>query len=159
MPSSASTNRPAGPRLSLYERRRKVWGALLGLLVVDAILVFFTLRPSGLSLPQQQAELARLNIDLKGRRESLAHIEHVQATLADSSRQGDEFVNTKFLSAATGFSTIMEEVDKLAVANGVRKGPVAYGYQAIKDRPGLATVEINLALEGEYTKIVPFVNN
>jgi Tfp pilus assembly protein PilO len=148
---------PNKPR-SLYDRRRAVWGALLGVLALDAALVFFTLRPSGLSMAQQKAELARLNADLKTRRDSLAHLEHIQAMLSDSGRQGEEFLKTKFLPAETGFSTIMEEVDKLAVSNGVRKGGVSYSNAAVKDRPGIEAITIDTSLEGEYSKIVRFIN-
>ena len=152
MPSSNLKSR------SLYERRRVVWGVLIGLLAVDLALVFFTLRPNGLSVAQQRAEVARLNGELQAHRESLEHLERIKAMLAESTHQGDDFLKTKFLPAETGFSTLMEEVDKLAVANGVRKGGVNYTTTPVKDRPGIETVAIDTTLEGDYPKIVRFVN-
>src|SRR5258708_39717831 len=106
-PVSKAPSQAKKKRVSLYERRRTVWGVLAGMLVLNLVVVFFTLRPSGLSLPQQKAELARLKEDRDSVRATVGRLERVQGTLLDSGKQGQEFVNSKFLPVETGFATIM----------------------------------------------------
>ena len=95
---------------------------------------------------------------LKVKREAVAHLKKVQNGLAEARRQDDEFYTVKFLPRATGYSTIMEEVDKLAQSGGVKKGAVGYGASEVKGRTDLIEVGITTGLEGEYGKIVQFIN-
>jgi Tfp pilus assembly protein PilO len=160
--SSRSAQNPGAPHQSLkrdlYERRRWVRGGLLALLVLDGLFLFFSFRPLGLSASQQNDDLQSLREEAKGKRETVARLRKIESTLGESNRLGDQFYQSKFLPAESGFGTIMEEVEKLAVANGVRKGTVSYGVQEIKDRPDLEEVSIDTTLEGDYAKIVRFVN-
>jgi len=170
MPNS-SDNSQSGPRKALnqgphqrvkrdlYEHRRWVRGGLMTLLVIDALFFFFSFRPMGMSFSQQNGELQSLRDEAKGRRETVDRLRKIEGALSDSNRLGDQFYQTKFLPAETGFGTIMEEVDKLAVANGVHKGAVSYGVHEIKDRVDLEEVDIDTTLDGEYSKIVQFINH
>src|SRR5437870_4176624 len=97
--------RSAGRRRTLFERRRTVQVALLVLLAVDGLFGFLTLRPNGLSVKQQQAQLDQLNDELKTRKETVARQKAVERSLVESGKLGTEFIQTKFLPAATGFST------------------------------------------------------
>jgi len=153
-----SNLKTTGKRVTLYDRRCAVWGVIGGLLALNLVVVFFTLRPSGLSLTQQKAELTRLSEERDTLRATVAHLDRVKATLAESSKQGKEFEDSKFLPIGTGFSTVMEEVEKLAVSNGVHKGGVSYGIAEVKDHPGISLVEITFVIDGDYSKMVHFVN-
>ena len=139
----------------LYERRRMVQGGLLVLLAVDLLFVFLIFR---MGHEQQRGDLDQLNIEAKGRRETVARLKLIENNLGESSRLGSEFYQKKFLSLTTGFSTVMEEVDRLAVANGVRKGGVNYSLHEVRDHPDIQQVEIGTSLEGDYSKIVRFIN-
>ena len=145
-------------KFDLYERRRLVQGFLFGLLLLDGLIFFLAFRPAGQSFSQQRMELEKLNNEAKGKREMVARLKKVEANLTESMRQAEEFSKTKFLPADTGFSTIMEELDRIAVANNVRKGSVSYGVKPLKDRADIEAVEMDTALEGEYAKIVKFIN-
>lgn len=140
----------------LYEHRRIVQGGLLALLVVNALFMFLIFR---MGHEQQRGDLDQLNIEAKGRRETVARLKLIETNLGESRRLGDEFYNKKFLPITTGFSTVMEEVDKLAVSNGVRKGGVNYSLREVKDHPDIQQVEIDTSLEGDYSKIVRFINH
>ena len=141
-------------RRTLYERRRMVQAGLLVLLVVNGVLGFFAFQPSAL----QAGELERLRIERKGRKESVDRLKRIESSLVESARRGDEFYEVRFLPASTGFATIMEEVDKIANSTGVRKGSVAYTPTEMKDHPGLETVEIDTSVDGDYSKMVRFIN-
>ena len=142
----------------LYEHRRAVQAGLLALLVIDAAFLFLVYRPLGSSFAQQRAGLEQLTAEAKARRETVARLKQIEASLGESNKLGNDFYNQRFLPAETGFSTIMEEVDKLAVANNVVKGGVNYSLAEVKDHPEIAQVLIDTSLEGDYSKVVRFVN-
>jgi Tfp pilus assembly protein PilO len=159
MPNNPDNSAPgSGLKRDLYEHRRWVHGGLIALLVIDALFFFFSYRPLGLSASQQLESLKALRDEAKGKREAVARLKKIEATLGESSRLGDQFYESRFLPAETGFGTIMEELEKLSVATGVHKGSVSYGVQDIKNRPDLEGVAIDTTVEGEYSKIVRFVN-
>ena len=138
--------------------RRIIQIAFLVLLVLDLLFVFLALRPVGLSSAGQKKELEDLSAELKGRRETVAALQKIEASLAEARHQGDEFYSRQFLPNSTGYSTIMEEVDRLAAASEVRKGSVAYNLSEVKNRSDLEQVDITTSLEGDYSKIVQFIN-
>jgi len=138
--------------------RRLIQIALVALLVVDVLFFILGFMPSGQSFTGQKSDLEKLRDDLKVRQVAVAHLKKVEAALADSRQKGDEFYTTKFLPQTTGYSRVMEEVDKLAKSAGVKKGGVAYAAAEVKNRPDLIAVDITTAVEGDYGKIVQFVN-
>ncbi len=128
---------------------------LLGIDLVLAVLVFW---PAGPSFADQKQELETLRADVQAKRESVSHWRKIESNLPAVRKQGDDFYQHQFLPDATGYSTIMEEVDKLAVDSGVKKGQVGYQVAEVKGRPDLESVDISTTLEGDYAKIVHFVN-
>ena len=64
---------------------------LLGLLVLDGLIFFLAFRPAGQSFAQQRVELEKLNNEAKGKRETVARLKKVEANLAESMRQAEEF--------------------------------------------------------------------
>jgi Tfp pilus assembly protein PilO len=164
MPSSSDNSQTAsrkGPQVlgrDLYQYRVWVRAGLLGLLLIDGLFFFFSFRPMGTSFTQQNEDLKALREDAKNKREIVDKLRKTESTLTESSRLGEQFYERRFLPAETGFGTIMEEVDRLANSNGVHKGAVSYGLSQVKDRPDLERISIDTVVEGEYSKIVRFVN-
>lgn len=151
-------NNPGSSRPARRDWRRIIHIAFLVLVVLDLLFVFLALRPVGLSSAGQKKELEDLRAELKGRRETVAALRRIETNLAEARRQGDEFYSHRFLANSTGYSTIMEEVDRLALANGVRKGMVSYDLNEVRNRGDLQQVDITTSLEGDYSKIVQFIN-
>ena len=143
-----------GPR----DWRRPIQIGLVVLLLLDLLFFVLAFRPAGQSFAEQKQALDRLRSDIGAHRETVERLRKIEASLASARSQGDEFYRTRFLPQATGFSTIMEEVDKLVSATGVRKGTVNYAVAEVKDRSDLEEVEITTSLEGEYSKMVQFIN-
>jgi Tfp pilus assembly protein PilO len=144
----------AARRRTLYERRRLVQGALLMLLIVNVVLGFFAFRPN----PIERGELERLRIERRGRQETVDRLRQIQASLVESARRGDQFYDVQFLPASTGYATLMEEVERIANATGVKKGSESYSSQPVKDRPGIEAVDIDTSVDGDYSKMVRFIN-
>lgn len=154
-----SKNSQAGKtRTGRRDWRRVVQIALVTLLVVDVLFFILGFMPSGQSFAAQKGDLEKLREELKARQTVVAHLKNVEAALADARQQGDEFYTTKFMPQTTGYSRVMEEVDKLAQSSGVKKGAVAYTAAEVKNRPDLIAVDVSTIVEGDYGKVVQFVN-
>jgi Tfp pilus assembly protein PilO len=155
-----SRNNPAAKpaRSERRDWRRVVQISLLALLAVDVAFFVLGFLPSTQTYAEQIKELESLREELKFKREAVAHLKKIESGLSEARRQDDEFYAVKFLPRATGYSKIMEEVDKLAQSGGVKKGSVAYSAAEIKGRSDLIAVGITTGLEGDYGKIVQFIN-
>lgn len=154
-----SKNSQAGKiRTERRNWRRVIQIALVALLVVDVMFFILGFIPSGQGFAGQKGDLEKLREDLKARQSAVAHLKKVEAALADARQQGDEFYSTKFLPQTTGYSRVMEAVDKLAQSSGVKKGAVSYSATEVKSRPDLIAVDISTIVEGDYGKVVQFVN-
>lgn len=149
----------AGMETPVYRsRRRMLLSLLLLLLLVNALFFVVLLKPAGERAREQREGLDRLRADVKTRRETISRLRRIAQNLGDAQRQDAEFYRTKFLPKTIGFSIIMEEVDKIARGNRVRKGAVSYSLADVRNRPDLNQVEITTVVEGDYGNIVQFIN-
>ena len=153
--SNRAADRPV-PRRPVW--RRLLQGLLAGLLAVNILFFSLALKPAG-ERAREQAELFRgLGQDLESRRETVKRLRNIAANLGQARTQGLQFHRDKFLDKPTGFSILMEELDKLARANRVRKGTVTYSLSDVQGQPELNEVHVTTVLEGDYANIVEFVN-
>jgi Tfp pilus assembly protein PilO len=155
MPRASSAANRRSKRRGL---RTAVIAGLTTLLVVDALFFVLVYRPGGVTFLSRQQQLNRLREELAAKQEAAGKLSKIAAALAEAEKQGGEFYTSRFLPKSTGYSTVMEEVDKIAVASSVRKGSVNYGSVSLKDRPDIEVVEISTTLDGDYARIVQFVN-
>ena len=153
----------AQPAAETVPARRDVWHsvlpALLVLLAVVNVLVFaLALKPVGARTREQRDTLERLQQERQARGAAVARLREIVSRL-DAARIDDAaFYQEKFLPRNEGFSIIMEELDKLARVNNVNKGSVAYSLSEVPGRPDINQVEITTMVDGDYARIVQFVN-
>ena len=139
-------------------RWRLLQGLLAGLLAVNILFFYLAPKPAG-ERAREQAEVERqLDQDLGSRQETVERLRNITENLDQARQQGLQFHKDKFLPKLEGFRILMEELDKLARANRVSKGNVSYSLSEVKGRPELNEVRVTTVLEGDYAKIVEFVN-
>ena len=122
----AKNNLPNRVAERLVARRPLRWrllqGLLAGLLAVNLVFFLLALKPAGERAREQAEAFRQLGRDLESSRETVERLRNITTNLGQARQQGLEFHQDKFLPKPTGFSILMEEVDKLARANRVRKG-------------------------------------
>ena len=154
-----------GPAAAIRaQARRRLWRRLLVvLLVVLAIgnlLVYLLLvRPAGEREQVRRQAFDELRTGIEQRRQTIARLSGIASNTGEAAREANDFYQQRFLPRDTGFSTIMEEVDKLARANTVRKGTVGYSLGEVAGRPDLNQVEISTIVEGDYGNVMRFINS
>lgn len=159
MPRNNPPNQTSEPPAAARRRWRRILQGLLAALFLLNVLFFaLALKPAGLRSREQAEMFGRLQRDLESRRETVGRLRKIAATLGEAGRQDAEFYQGKFLPKPTGFSIIMEELDRLAKANQVRKGAVGYTTGEVRGRAELNQVDVTTVLDGDYTNIVQFVN-
>ncbi len=131
---------------------------LAALVLVDAAFFILLLKPAEQRARQRREQFSRLENDLRSQRSLVGRLRDVVSQLDEGRQQDRQFHQEKFLPRATGFSTIMEQLDRLAVANKVRKGAVSYSLNELRGQEDLFAVDISTALEGDYTNVVQFMN-
>ena len=141
-------------------RWRRVAPALLGLLLaINALFFSLALRPAGERALERREQLQRHEQEAVTRRENVERLRAVVANLDSARAQGRGFYQERFLPRATGYSAVIEELDKLARANNVQKGAVAYSEpEPVPGQSDLTAVSITTAIHGDYGNVVRFIN-
>ncbi len=160
MPRNNNANIDADASLpSRRSWRRALQALLVALALVDALFFALLLKPAGERARLERDAFEQLRSELQARRDSLAGLRLVTANTSAARSEDVSFYQQRFLPASAGFSIIMEEVDKLAQANKVRKGSVTYALGDVRGQPELNQVDISTMIEGEYANMVRFVNS
>src|SRR5437867_9375435 len=152
-----NTGQPADAASARRSRQRMLAGLVL-LAVADLLFFLVGLRPTGQRARQRRDEFDRLRVEIQLRRDKVTALRTIAGSVGEARRQDGEFYQQNFLPKPTGFSLIMEEVERLARANRVRKSAVSYGLTDVRYRPDLSQVNITTSLDGDYGDIVRFIN-
>jgi Tfp pilus assembly protein PilO len=154
--AAAISEAPSGARV--FPWRPVLLGAIGVLLAINLVFFVLLLKPAGQRAEQQRQQVEELRKQMQSHRDAAAALHSIAGNLDVSSREGSDFYAQKFLPKPTGFSIVMEEVDRAARANNVRKGSVSYGLGAVAGRPDLEQVDITTVVDGDYGNVVRFIN-
>jgi Tfp pilus assembly protein PilO len=141
------------------DRARQIAPVLLVVLaVLNALFFLLALRPAETRASQEQERLRKVQDDLKERRARVGRLRAIDSSLGEANREQTAFFQQKFLPRGTGYSTILEAIDKLGATNHVKRAGAAYTETDVPGHPELYQVEIQTAVEGEYANIIQFIN-
>jgi hypothetical protein len=139
---------------SIREVRKTLLPVLIGLAVVAAACVGYLLSPAGRSRQVRERDLAVLQAQLAAKRQEVLPTRGMDGKLKQASADITDFYKDRFPAQ---YSTISEELGKLAAANGVQIAAIKYED---KDAPveSLRKLNMELALSGSYLQEVKFIN-
>lgn len=139
---------------SIREVRKTLLPVLIGLVVLDLACVAYLLSPAGRSRAARQRDLDVLQAQLTAKRQEVLPTRGMDGKLKRASSDIDGFYKDRFPAQ---YSSVSEELGKLAAANGVQIAAVKYDD---KDAPveGLRKLNIELALSGSYLQEAKFIN-
>lgn len=157
--NSSNGQATATARERASDRLHKFAPPVLGVLVIVNVLFFaLALRPAGARARGERERMTKLEDDLKTRRAYVGRLRDIESKLDEARAEDAAFFQQKFLPRATGFSTIMAEVQKLGVETHVRRSGASYSLGDVSGHPDLYEVQIQTNVEGAYTSIVEFIN-
>lgn len=137
------------------EARRRFSLVLAVLLCIDLAAAGVLVSPIGRSSHSGQEQLRDLQTQLNTRTREVVPLRGLDQKIVDAKAEIDAFYQRRFPSS---YSSIAEELWKLANANGVK---IATGrYQpADAEVPGVAQLMIDASISGPYPNIVKFINS
>jgi len=127
---------------------------VIGLAVLDVACVVYLLSPMGRSREARQRDLNTLQAQLAAKRQEVLPSRGMDGKLKQASTDIGDFYKERFPAQ---YSTVTEELGKVASASGVQIAAVKYD---VKDAPveGLRALNIEVALSGSYLSEVKFIN-
>jgi hypothetical protein len=129
---------------SIREVRKMLAPVLIALVVIDLACVAYLLSPIGRSREERQRDLGVLKTQLAAKRQEVLPSRGMDGKLKQASTDIGDFYKERFPAQ---YSSVSEELGKLAAASGVQAAAVKYDD---KDAPveGLRKLNIELALSG-----------
>jgi type IV pilus assembly protein PilO len=139
---------------SIREVRKTLVPVLIGLVVLDLACIGYLVSPAGRSREARQRDLDALQLQLAAKRQEVLPTRGMDGKLKQASIDIGAFYKERF---PTQYSSVSEELGKLAAANGVQIAAVKYDD---KDAPveGLRKLNIEVALSGSYLQEAKFIN-
>jgi hypothetical protein len=139
---------------SIREVRKTLVPVLIGLVVIDLACVAYLLSPAGRSREARQRDLDSLQAQLAAKRQEVLPTRGMDGKLRQASDDITDFYKDRF---PTQYSTVSDELGKLAAQSGVQIAAVKYDD---KDSPveALRQLNIEVSLSGNYLQEVKFIN-
>jgi len=139
---------------SIREVRKALVPVLIGLVVIALACVAYLLSPAGRSRAARQRDLDALQAQLAAKRQDVLPTRGMDGKLKQASSDITEFYKDRF---PTQYSTVSDELGKLAAQSGVQIAAVKYDD---KDAPveGLRQLNMEVSLSGSYLQEVKFIN-
>jgi type IV pilus assembly protein PilO len=139
---------------SIREVRKTLLPVLIGLVVLDLACVAYLLSPAGRSREARQRDLDALQLQLAAKRQEVLPTRGMDGKLKQASTDIAVFYQERF---PTEYSSVSEELGKLAAQSGVQIAAVKYDDKDASVE-GLRKLDIELALSGSYLQEAKFIN-
>jgi Tfp pilus assembly protein PilO len=145
----------------MHATRTEVRLAILNVLLVlaGAVLLYFVVGSAGRSSEGRQQEVLALEAEHKALQSRVADLRNLTLRVQSATTTSQEFATGNFLGRTNAFSTMIKNLEELAVKNRLHPTGITYDLKDETNELGWTGVQVKLALEGEYTDLVRFVNS
>lgn len=134
--------------------RRRIYGVVLGLVLLDIAALLFLFSPLGTSRRSAERDYQTTRVRMHAKAAEVAPYYGMDEKLVDAKKQIDVFFDDRFVSNG---SDIISELGKVATANRVRISQGKYDVDDT-DIAGVRRVRIEALLDGDYVETVKFIN-
>ena len=145
-------------RAQLKDRRvvvRVVLGALLAANLVAAVYVFHPWGGSAQDLIEQMHARER---ELAQQVQQLDRTRSLMAKIQQAKVEGDKFLDQYLLNRRSAFSTLLSEVEKMAVESGMKPKESSWAPEPVEGSDTIEQLSITANYEGGYGSLTKFVN-
>jgi Tfp pilus assembly protein PilO len=145
-------------RAQLKDRRvvvRVVLGTLLAANLVAAVYVFHPWGGSAQDLIEQMHARER---ELAQQVQQLDRTRSLMAKIQQAKVEGDKFLEQYLLNRRSAFSTVLSEVNKMALESGLKDKGSSWDMEPVEGSDTIAQLGITANYEGGYGSLTKFVN-
>ena len=139
------------------EFKRWIVRALFVLLSIDLVLGVYVWRTAASHPASEKIALDRLRARHRQYGDDLRRAELIQQRLPEVERECNRFFEAQFLNTSTGYSSVVEDLGRIARTAGLPPSAITFKQREIEKR-GVVEVAVSATVEGEYPALVRFVN-
>jgi hypothetical protein len=144
--------------LPSYNPRTLIQVGLGTLAVANLVALYFVLRPIGGSAQELSQQALEMHLEIRQRETTLDRTRLLASKIESGRGEGDKFMGTYFLPRRIAYSTIMAELNDLAMQAKVASRESALTLDAVDGSDTLDMMQIAANFEGNYPDLVHFIN-
>jgi type IV pilus assembly protein PilO len=145
-------------RAYLRDRRVMVRGALGALLGANLVAALFAFHLLGGSPDDLAREMHAKQQDLALRLQQLRRTRNLVEKVQQAKLEGDKFLDECTMNRRSAFSTLIGEVDKMAVESGMKPKDTSFTKDPVEGSDTIEQLTVTANYEGVYTSLTKFVN-
>lgn len=145
-------------RAVLKARRTPVRAGLGILLVANLAAAVFAFHPFGGSPEDLAREMQSKQRDLAQQLQHLKRTQGLVGKVHDAKDEGDRFLDECTMNRRTAFSTVLRDVDKMAVDSGMKPKESAYSLDPVDGSDTIQRLTISQNFEGSYESLTKLIN-
>ena len=145
-------------RAYLKDRRVMVRGALGALLGANLVAALFAFHPLGGSPVDLAREMQAKQQDLALRLQQLRRTRSLVEKVRQAKLEGDKFLEECTMNRRSAFSTLIGEVDKMAVESGMKPKDTSFTKDPVEGSDTIEQLTVTANYEGVYRSLTKFVN-
>lgn len=137
--------------------KKWVRAALIAVLAFDALLLYANWSSTDASSKAAAAQLVPLRLQEQLLGADVRRVAAIRARLSDVQRNAGKFYGDEFLSADSGYSTIVKDLSSISKAAGLHTTNVTFKERPLESR-GVTEITVSTTVEGDYESVVRFIN-
>jgi Tfp pilus assembly protein PilO len=145
-------------RMRASARMRRLQGGLALAVVANVALLIYLVRMPGNSPEARQRQLDELQQHHDALQTKVQSQRDLAEKMQTTTRNESEFAQDNFLPRSTAFSSMVENLQELAVKNEVSPSDIDFQLKDETNDLGWINVEVTLSVAGGYGDLVQFVN-
>jgi Tfp pilus assembly protein PilO len=144
-------------KLDWRDRRTVIRAAMVLLLAANVVAALVLFKPWGGSdlarqLDEKRRELVQQNLRLERTKIVAAKVEKARS-------EGDNFLADYTLLRRTAFSTLVSEINAMAIKAGMKPKEASYVLEPVEGSEALEQLTLSVNYEGSYTNLTQFVRS
>src|SRR5579862_1535088 len=146
-------------KIDWRDRRTMMRAALALLLAANVIAALVLLKPWGGSASDLARQLEERRQQLTQQNMRLERTKIVAAKVEKARSEGDRFLADYTLIRRTAFSTLISEINAMAIKSGLKPKEQSYVLEPVEGSEALEQLTLSVNYEGSYLSLTQFVRS
>ena len=141
-------------RALVKDRRTAVRAGLGALLAANLTAAVFVFHPLGGSVDDLSREMRSKQLVLTQQLQRVQRTRALVGKVQQAKIEGDKFLDECTMDRRSAFSTLLRDVDKMAVDSGMRPKDSSYGHEPVEGSDTIERLTISQNFEGSYETVI-----
>ena len=128
------------------------------MLAANLVAAVFAFHPFGGSPEDLAREMQSKQRDLTQQLQRLEHTRALMGKVQEAKIEGDKFLDECTMNRRSAYSTVLRDVDKMAVDSGMKPKESAYSLDPVDGSDTIQRLSISQNFEGSYESLTKLIN-